>query len=297
MSTKAQAWAESYFNRLETAIQALNQHDLVNHVSFLKFSPVSDEEISDLEERISDGQTINCSIYKTDKPEGPFTFNEYIKAFYKQSNGLHVSWHSIIFPETEIKSNPEDSFPIAEDQDDFFEGWLSLLPLRGLASPIGFNLYRDPHATTFGKNAERGGAVFNYIDGYNYYYDACIVLKNENPTIVFGNDHSASYDTPHACDFVIYMEYVLSTFFSVACRSEKLYFDEPSTVYPELDKMVKTQDYSGLQSLLKNNSHTDINSVISLGYEEKGHQYADEDYLEQLPEAVKERLIPILGDN
>lgn len=295
MSTKAQEWAESYFSRLEKAIMALQNHDLVSRVNFIKYPGATDEEIAEAEAKIYEEQAENSENNETDAPEEPFAFNAYIKAFYKISNGLHVSWHSVIFPETEA-IDPGGKFPIAKDDDDYKEGWISILPIEGLADSIGFDLYGDPQETSLGESEEADGALFNYFDGFNYYNDACIILRNGNHSIAFGTDHSASYDEPHACDFVIYMEYALSTFFSVECRSEELYFSDRNTVHPELEKMVETQDYSNLETLLKNNKHTDIDSVIALGYEEKGNQYADEDYREELPEAISERLNALIGE-
>ena len=64
----------------------------------------------------------------------------------------------------------------------------------------------------------------------------------------------------------------------------------------DLEKMVETQDYSNLEALLNNNEHTDIDSVIALGYEEKGCNYADMDYLEELPQAISKRLQAVIGD-
>ncbi len=295
MSTKAQEWAESYFSRLEKAIGELREHDLVSRVNFIKYPGATEEQIAGAEAKIYEEQAENSENNETDAPDEPFAFNDYIKEFYKISNGLHVSWHSVIFPETEA-IGPGGKFPIAKDDDDYKEGWISILPIEGLADSIGFDLYGDPQETSLGESEEADGALFNYFDGFNYYNDACIILRNGNHSIAFGTDHSASYDEPHACDFVIYMEYALSTFFSVECRSEELYFSDRNTVHPELEKMVETQDYSNLETLLKNNRHTDIDSVIALGYEEKGNQYADEDYREELPEAISERLNALIGE-
>lgn len=295
MSTNAQEWAKSYFSRLETAIEQLNNHDLVSRVNFIKYPGATEEQIAEAEAKIFEEQADNAEMQGNDAPEEPFAFNEYLKEFYKISNGLHVSWHSVAFAETEA-IDPDGSFPIATDEDDYKEGWISVLPIEGLASSIGFDLYGDPQETELGESEENDGALFNYFDGFNYYNDACITLRNGNHSITFGTDHSASYDEPHACDFVIYMEYALSTFFSVECRSNELYFSDRNAVHPELEAMVETQDYSNLEALLKDNKHTDIDSVIALGYEEKGNQYADEEYLEELPEAVSERLKAVIGD-
>jgi len=295
MSAKAQEWAKSYFSRLETAIEQLQSHDLVSTVNFIKYPGATEGQIAEAEAKIYEEQLENVDDKDSEAPDGPFAFNEYLKEFYKISNGLHVSWHSVAFAETEAIDS-KGKFPIAKDEDDYKEGWISILPIGGLANSIDFDLYGDPQETSLGESEEADGALFNYFDGFNYYNDACITLRNGNHSIAFGTDHSASYDEPHACDFVIYMEYALSTFFSVECRSEELYFSDRNAVHPELEKMVETQDYSNLEALLKNNDHTDIDAVIALGYEEKGNQYADEEYLEELPEAVSERLKSVIGD-
>jgi len=295
MNTKAQEWALSYFSRLETAIEQLKNHDLVSTVNFIKYPGATDEQIAEAEAKIYEEQLENVEYKNAVPPEEPFAFNEYLKEFYKISNGLHVSWHSVVFAKTEA-IDLAVKFPIAKDDDDYKEGWISVLPIEGIASPTGFDLYGDPQDTALGSSEEEDGALFNYFDGFNYYNDACITLRNGNHTITFGNDYSASYDEPHACDFVIYMEYALSTFFSVVCRSKELYFSDPNAVHPELEKMVETQDYSNLEGLLKNNKHTDIDSVIALGYEEKGCNYADTDYLEELPQPISEKLQAVIGD-
>lgn len=295
MNTKAQEWANSYFSRLEMAIKQLNSHDLVSTVNFIKYPGVTEENIDEVEAKIYEKQIENTERHETYAPEEPFAFNEYLKEFYKISNGLHISWHSVAFAETETIDS-EGDFPIANDEDDYKEGWISILPIEGIADLKYFKVGGDPQYTSLGRSEEADGALFNYFDGFNFYYDACITLRNGNHTITFGDDHSASYEEPHACDFVIYMEYALSTFFSVECRSKQLYFSDRNTVHPELEKMVETQDYSNLEALLKNNKHTDIDSVIALGYEEKGCNYADEDYLEELPEAISEKLKAVIGD-
>lgn len=295
MSTQAQEWAESYFSRLENAIEKLRSHDLVSRVNFIKYPGATNEQIAAAEAKIYEEQIENAENNGNDAPEEPFAFNDYLKEFYKISNGLHVSWHSVAFPETEA-IDPEGRLPIAWDDDDYKEGWISILPVEGLAGLAHFGFGGDPEYTSLGESEEQDRAVFTYFDGFNYYYDACISLRNGNPSIVFGDDHSASYDEPHACDFVIYMEYALSTFFSVECRSKELYFSDRHAVHPELEKMVETQDYSKLEALLKDNKHTDIDSVIALGYEEKGCNYADEDYQENLPENVSEKLKAVIGD-
>ncbi|UUC44897.1 hypothetical protein [Flavobacterium cerinum] len=289
MNTKAQEWAESYFSRLENAIETLRDHDLVSQVNFIKYPGATDEQIAAAETIVYEKQKENSEDYDAQEPEEPFVFNPYMAEFYKRSNGLHVSWHSVIFPEAEALES-DGEIPVAKDDDDFKEGWISILPSEALASQMGFYLYGDPQETELGEYYTENGALFNYFDAFNYYHDSCMVLENGNPTIAFGDDHSASYDTPHECDFVIYMEYALSTFFSVECRSQELYFSDTNTVHPELEKMVATQDYSNLLALLKDNEHTDIDAVIALGYEEKGNQYVQEEHMENLPEAIKERL-------
>lgn len=294
MGTKAQEWANSYFSRLEMAIEQLKNHDLVSRVNVIKYPGATEEQIAGAEAKIYEEQLENVKYKDSEAPDGPFAFNDYIKEFYKISNGLHVSWHSVIFPETEA-IDPGGKFPIAKDEDDYKEGWISILPVEGLASSTGFDLYGDPQETSLGQSEEEDGALFNYFDGFNYYYDACITLRNGNQAITFGDDHSASYDEPHACDFVIYMEYALSTFFSVRDRSGELHFAD-TDVHEKLEEMTETQDYSELVALLAGNEHTDIDSVIAFSYEEIGNQYADEEYREELPEAISQRINALIGE-
>lgn len=296
MSTQPQVWAENYFSRLKNTIEELQNHDLVSNVKFIQYPGATEQQIAEAEAKIYAEQIECTENHGTEAPEEPFIFNEYLREFYKISNGLHISWHSVIFQGDEEDTDSKSSFPIARDEDDFKEGWISILPIEGLANSIGFDLAGDPRYTTWAKDLDKNGILFNYFDGFNFYYDACITLQNGNPSIAFGDDYSASYDEPHACDFVIYMEYALSTFFSVECRSKGLYFSDRHEVHPELEKMVETQDYSTLESLLKNNKHTDIDSVITLGYEEKGCEYADEDYMEKLPEAILKRLSALIEE-
>ncbi len=297
MSITPKEWAESYFNRLKNTIEELQNHDLVSKVEFIQYPGATEQQIAEAETRIYEEQIECTENHGTESPKKAFVFNEYLREFYKISNGLHVSWHSVIFQGEEEKDEDyKSNFPIAKDEDDFKEGWISVLPIEGLANALDFDLSGDPRYTTWAEDLDKSGILFNYFDGFNFYYDACISLQNGNPSIAFGDDYSASYDEPHACDFVIYMEYALSTFFSVECRTKGLYFSNRHKVYPELEKMVETQDYSQLEPLLKNNKHTDIDSVIALGYEEKGREYADEDYMEQLPEAILKRLSVLIEE-
>ncbi|MCW4468130.1 hypothetical protein OGH69_04060 [Flavobacterium sp. MFBS3-15] len=294
MGTTAREWAKSYFSRLETAVEQLKNHDLVSRVNFIKYPGATDGQIGEAEAKIYSEQLENVEYKDSEAPDGPFAFNEYIKEFYKISNGLHVSWHSVIFPETEAM-DPGGKFPIAWPDDDYKEGWISVLPIGGLASSMGFSFGGDPKETSLGESEESYGALFNYFDGFNYYYDACIALRNGNPSIKFGDDHSASYDEPHACDFVIYMEYALSTFFSVRDRSGELHFAD-TAVHEKLEAMTETLDYSELVALLANNEHTDIDSVIAFSYEEIGNQYADEEYRKELPESISQRITTLIGE-
>ena len=278
MNKKAQEWAESYFSRLDKAIEELRNHDLVSQVNVIKYPGATEEELVDAETQVYERQLENSEDYDAQAPDEPFVFNPFIREFYKRSNGLHISWHSVIFPEAEIEEDSDGEIPIAKDEDDYKEGWISILSAECLATQQGFYLYGEPQETDLGESVQSDGGLLHYIDGYNYYHDACIILENGNPTIAFGDDHSASYDTPHECDFVIYMEYALATFFSVSCRSKKLRFSDKKTVYPKLKKMVKDQDYSDLATVLKNCKHTDIDSVIALSYKKKGNEYTQEEH-------------------
>lgn len=287
---KAQEWAESYFNRLDKAIEALRNHDLVSQVHYIKYPGATEDALAYAEEKVFETQVDNFEYYDALPPDEPFTFNPFIREFYKRSNGLHISWHSVIFPEAEIEEDPDGEIPIAKDDDDYKEGWISILSAESLATQQGFYLLGDPQETDLGAYVQSNGGLLHYIDGFNYYHDACMILENGNPTIAFGDDHSASYETPHECDFVIYMEYALSTFFSVECRSKELHFSNRKTVHPKLKRMVKTQNYSNLEALLQKNKPTDIDSVIALGYKKKGNEYAQEEHREGLPESLQERL-------
>lgn len=146
--SKAQKWAESYFQRLEKIIEELKEHSLINHLNYFQFTGVSDEELIKIESQITELLRLNAEDYGKTAPSS-FEFDEYMKAFYRISNGLHISWDSHIL-ESLLTTNeilvsvPKEKLAVAKDELLQAEGFLSLLSLNSLVSYNDVNIYGDP---------------------------------------------------------------------------------------------------------------------------------------------------------
>lgn len=266
-------WANSYFLRLEEKLKVLNTHPTVDKVVSVQYKGLNDSEIDEIEEEITsmlndvvqtviddyefedNHEAIDEIKYDFDKK---FKFNNYIRAFYNINNGLNIIWHSNLHSSNlaniDRKNENIDSFFSAtsgEDERADFEGFCALIPLQAFIDPYKYSIESDFDYTGYNEDLNKEeGLKMCFLDYFNYYYDTAIVLskKDENPTIILGEDHSASYNDLTHCDFVIYMEFLLATFFSVEHRSSELKFpnDKTETLHQFLKEFEKseTKDYT-----------------------------------------------------
>lgn len=269
----ATEWANSYFLRLEEKLKVLNTHPTVDKVTSVQYKGLNDSEIDEIEEEITsmlndvvqtviddyefedNHEAIDEIKYDFDKK---FKFNIYIKAFYKISNGLNIIWHSNLHSSNlaniDRKNENIDSFFSAtsgEDERADFEGFCALIPLQAFIDPYKYSIESDFDYTGYNEDLNKEeGLKMCFLDYFNYYYDTAIVLskKDDNPTIILGEDHSASYNDLTHCDFVIYMEFLLATFFSVEHRSSELKFpnERTETLHQFLKEFEKSEikDYT-----------------------------------------------------
>ncbi|VXC10567.1 MULTISPECIES: hypothetical protein [Chryseobacterium] len=269
----ATEWANSYFLRLEEKLKVLNTHPTVDKVVSVQYKGLNDSEIDEIEEEITsmlndvvktviddyefedNHEAIDEIKYDFDKK---FKFNNYIRAFYKISNGLNIIWHSNLHSSNlaniDRKNENIDSFFSATSEEDEradFEGFCALIPLHAFIDPYKYSIISDFDYTGYNEDLNKEeGLKMCFLDYFNYYYDTAIVLskKDDNPTIILGEDHSASYNDLTHCDFVIYMEFLLATFFSVEHRSSELKFpnERTETLHEFLKEFEKseTKDYT-----------------------------------------------------
>ena len=295
--SKAQKWAESYFQRLEKIIEGLKEHSLINHLNYFQFTGVSDEEIVKIESQITELLKLNAEDYGTIPPSS-FEFDEYMKAFYRMSNGLHISWDSHIL-ESSLTTNeiltsaPKEKLTVAKDELLQAEGFLSLLPLNSLVSYNDVNIYGDPTDSRFGQEIRNKGGHFTYLDFYYFYNDTCIVLndKDDLGLLYHGDDYSAHYDPNNVSDFVIYMEYLLAARFSIFLRH---------TAFLDINiiKEMRTNHYENLiNKIYSENKYISIDNILKYHMlnEQMLESYGDLNYLQSKPEEVYNKIEELLG--
>lgn len=266
-------WANSYFLRLGEKLKVLNTHPTVDKVLSVQYKGLNDSEIDETEEEITSmlNDVVQTTIddYEFEENheaideikydfEKKFKFNNYIRAFYKISNGLNIVWHSNLHSsdlENISKKNENiGSFFSAtsgEDERADFEGFCALIPLQAFIDPYKYSIESDFDYTGYNEDLNKEeGLQMCFLDYFNYYNDTAVVLSKDdsNPTIILGEDHSASYNDLTYCDFVIYMEFLLATFFSVEHRSSELKFpnDRTEALHQFLKEFEKseTKDYT-----------------------------------------------------
>ncbi|GAA5088604.1 hypothetical protein GCM10023210_12430 [Chryseobacterium ginsengisoli] len=286
--SKAELWAESYFQRLNKTLEELNKHSLINHLTCMQFEGITDEEILKTETELLELLKSNAEDNGTAVPSS-FKFDEYMKAFYKISNGLHISWDSHILQssltESEIlTSAAAEKFKVAYDDLLQAEGFLSLLPLKNLISYSGMNIYGDPTDSRFGQEIRNQGGHFTYLDFYYFYNDTCIVLNDQDNSglLYHGDDHSAHYDSDKVSDFVIYMEYLLATRFSVFLRH---------TAFHNIDTIddFRKNNYEDIADKIHHeNQYADIDDILKYHALDENllEKFGDLEYLQSKPEEI-----------
>lgn len=278
----AKEWAKDYLQRFEQKINELQQHSLVGNIVFKQYKGISVDELQDIQDELG------CQL------------DDHIIEFFKLSNGLFLTWNSHVvisdLDETKIEKNVDysEKILVATDENESNEAWISLLPLDAWISYKEYNIYGDPQDTSYGEDVVEKQGIFTYMDYYNFFYDVCIELnQNKPPQVIFGEDHSACYEKQHACDFVTYMEFILSTYGSVKLRAASL------STQPELnwEKIIEKKQYDKLPSLLSKNEYASIDEVIKFHFEEIGENYTELEHFEsKSPEIYKqiEKLLDIV---
>ncbi len=245
----AKEWAKNYFLRLEKVIENLENSPLVEKVIFTQYKGLSNSEIDAVEEEIA----LELSEDSENEDSG-FKFNDYIREFYKISNGLNIIWHSnVISSEIEAKTATNESIDhfIAADYDfDGFEGNLCLLPLNCILSPYKVNVMGDHDYTGYSEDLkENNGGILAFLDYYNTYYDTCMVLSEDsnNPYLAFGEDHSAAYTDEVSCDFVTYLEHQLYTLFAIKAKGRGLRLPSSDRTYALHEILEKIEEPSSTE--------------------------------------------------
>lgn len=304
----AQEWADSFFSRLETTIELLSKHSLVEKVNIIQFNGLTDGEIDVIETQINERLDEIIAEKEVDAVENDvFKFSPFMRAFYKRTNGLNVFWHTLLIPSDmpseRKKEQPISSFVAGNYDYDAFEGKCALLPLDALINVSNANFFVDVSEYYQDDLAEYGELPV-FLDYYETYYDTCLVLSKDDQRMAYGEDHSASYSDKLSCDFVTYMEYQLATFFSANLkhkglglltskatnRMEKLFAKNPSNTERDVSYLL---DFFKQQEL-------SINAILRHSYLELDHDLILEDKeesLEQLSTEVRKEIHQLIGVN
>lgn len=269
MIKNAEEWASNYLQRFDAMVAHLQSHELMDKVVYIKFDGLSEEEIAKAEENIHQKLNETAEDYELDTYpfEEKFVFDEYMRAFYQQTNGLHLSWNTHIYPtmiteSKQISRGIHQDLVIANDSHYACEGWVSLLALDKLLDyHRHYPLADGPEDSSLGEDIQATGGCLIYFDFFNYYHDTALELRKEKPLrLFFGEDHSACYPEGVSCDFVTYMEFVLFTYGSVLMRSRGLRMRQLAaleeyrgrkTGYEQIFKWAKLKPYTSLAALLK----------------------------------------------
>ncbi|MCP4520688.1 MAG: SMI1/KNR4 family protein [Cytophagales bacterium] len=281
MENKAKIWAQGFFERFETKIKELQAHSLIETVVFKQYQGISDEKIQKIQQEVG------------------VELNDYIVEFFKISNGLFLAWNSHaalalneLYESSIEKDVSIDEFRVATDEDDAQEGWVSLLPLEAWVNQGKYELYGELGDTRYGEEVAEKGGMIAYLDYYNFFFDACIQLdEDKNQKVVFGNDHSACYEEEHACDFVVYMEYVLATYGAVRTRCQGLLIDE---IEVDFEEVIKTQNYDILPELFASDTYVSIEEIIKYHFEEVGNEYLELEFFEDKPKEIYNQIEEVL---
>lgn len=204
----SEKWVEAYFEKIEKKIKFLEEASFVEQVNYIQYKGVSDEEIEAYE-----------------KEMGPLS--PVMKAFYRKSNGLHISWQSKLVPktiETYGRIVDQASHKVIVPYDEHFtcEGWMTILPLEAMQEPWNFNIMNEPMSSSLGMELKEDDMQLIMLDYYNYYYDTCYINDGKGSGVIaFGEDYSACYKKYETLDFQIYMERLARGYFMYSSRTRK----------------------------------------------------------------------------
>ncbi|MGH1334894.1 MAG: hypothetical protein ACRBFS_02125 [Aureispira sp.] len=305
---KVQEWVESFFSRLETTIELISKHPLIDKVKVIQFKGLTDVEIDVIETEINERLDEIISENDVDDVENAlFKFSPFMRAFYKRTNGLNVFWHTVLIPSDiqseRLKNQPISSFVSGDYDYDAFEGKCALLPLDALMDVSKANFFVDV-SEYYQEDLAEYGELPVFLDYFETYYDTCLVLSKDDQRMVYGEDHSASYTDELSSDFVTYMEYQLATFFSANFKHKGLGL-LTSNATDRMDKLIKKnpsnidRDISYLLDFF-DKQQLSINDILRHSYLELDHDLILEDKeeaLAQLSTAIKQEIHRLIGVN
>lgn len=297
--TEAQKWASDYFSRLEELINELNCHPLINHVLLNKREGLSEFEITEIEKKIDIDLRFNSDFNKVDLDNSlSFSLNDYIREFYKISNGLNLAWDSHI-AESNLgtkklgDSQADIDVGVPEDNGEHFgEGYLALLPLDSFTSGgnAKYGLLGDPSNSRTGEKISNEGGILTYLDGFSWYNDICIELNyNPHHQLYFGEDYSAFYDESRHTDFVLYMEYLLVSYFSVLRRKKGFYENSASILQSYKN------NYENVSELVRELNFISLDQLLKWQYEEEINEYATLENFNSKPREIYNQIESLLG--
>lgn len=196
--TPAEHWAADYLDRFKQQVEKLKEHPFVDAVRFWTFEPVSDQRMLEIEHSLG------------------YSLDEYLKAFFKQTNGLHLGWYSKLAHgdfygiETNYDA-PPGTWYAGFDETEKCEGYVAIMPLDGIIDPK-LRLSDDINSN-YQRTGDVPGSELHYLDKYSAFNDVCIYLNGRSGFgVVFGEDHGAVYSKKDDYSFKQYMEAILKNY-------------------------------------------------------------------------------------
>lgn len=196
--TQADNWAIDYLNRFRQMVEKIREHKFVDNLRFWTFEPLSGETIQEIESALG------------------YPIDEYVKAFFKQTNGLHLGWYSKLgycdFYGYEEKSGAvPGTWYVGFDETEKCEGYAAILPLDGIINPKLRLL--DEINPYYKREGDIPGSRLHYLDKFESFTDTCIYLNGRSEFgVVFGEDHGAVYRPKDDYSFKEYMEGILRNY-------------------------------------------------------------------------------------
>lgn len=146
-------------------VASLKEHKFIDHVYFYTFKPLADQTLDEIESQLG---------YPLDK---------FVTAFFKQSNGLHLAWHSKlgylnIYDSQEKDATSPGTWYAGFDETEKCEGYAAIMPLDGI---INTKLRLSDNINDhYKREGDIKGAKLHYLDKYSAFYDVCIYLNGRS---------------------------------------------------------------------------------------------------------------------
>ncbi|MGM0556342.1 MAG: DUF4234 domain-containing protein [Myxococcota bacterium] len=197
--------SDDWVDRFEAMVDEMREHPRVAITHYWVGEPATDADIQAVEEELG------------------FEFDERIKSFYKQANGLQFRWmdklDSTYVEERDSQTTTTRERHISGDNDDAM-GVIDILPLRetfvdtDYEDRIWFDWMNDSETEFRGDewNLLEFSKNIRPFDPYSFYNSTAFFLGDGEPgtTVIMGDDHDATFTDSRITDLASYLELVLA---------------------------------------------------------------------------------------